>query len=146
MKRPRRKKNKRGGNMKKITSVFITAFVFLFSFVNSVFSATIGESKNENLRINRKNEIPSGKIEDLAKFDNLNKNLTVEEGKIEGLDYKLEDLGKSENLDKNLTVEQGIIDELKVKLDDLGKIEDLENNVTIEQGLDIKTNNLEKKR
>jgi lipopolysaccharide export LptBFGC system permease protein LptF len=138
--------------MKKITSVFITAFVFLFSFVNSVFSATTGESKNENLRINRKNEIPSGKIEDLAKFENLNKNVTIEEGKIESLEVAnvtAADLVKFENLNKNITLEEGKLENLEqadIKLNDLGKIEDLEKNATLEQGWDIKINNLENKR
>jgi predicted nucleic acid-binding Zn-ribbon protein len=160
--------------MKKITSVFITALVFLFSFVSTIFSAITGENTNESIRINRKNEIPSGKIEDLAKLENLNKNVTIEEGKIESLEYKLQDLSKYENLDKNvtveagkledlthkvndlekfenldknLTVEQGKIDELQVKLDDLGKIDDLgKNTTTVDIGLNFKLNNLENKR
>ena len=138
--------------MRKITSVFITAFVFFFGFMNMVFAESVSSNLKGTDLTNRKNKMPSGKIENLEptsdkltnldkdKLTNLevNKNATLEAGKVDDLNktnIKWDNLGKGEDLNRNATLEAG-------KVDDLNKTSIKEE----ELGWDLKADDLERKR
>jgi short-subunit dehydrogenase len=120
----------KGITMKKITSVFITALVFLVGFTNAVFAESSSDNVKVNQLISRKKKTGSKK---LKKASQPNKNTPLEASKGESLDkenIKVQDLGKIENLERSATQENIKLENLdadNLKVQDLGKIEDLEN-------------------
>ncbi|MGD0336568.1 MAG: hypothetical protein ABSB18_05650 [Candidatus Omnitrophota bacterium] len=138
--------------MKKITSVFITAFVFFFGFMNMVFAESVSSNLKGNDLTNRKKKLPSGKVESLEsmtykmtdmnkdKFTNLevNKNATLEAGKIDDLNktnIKFDNLGKGEDLNKKANPGTD-------KMENLDKTGNKEQ----ELGWELKSDDLERKR
>ena len=107
--------------MKKVTSVLVTTFLFLASFVGSVFSAPEADSRP----LNPKNEGPE---------------LVDKELKSDWLEQKgMEDIADREELVD--------IDEMKLKIDDLEKAEGGLDNPTVEGITDeVKDEDLDWKR
>lgn len=125
--------------MKKVTSVLITALVFVTSFVTAAFSGTKGD--DTKIRHLTGNKDKTGKINNLQETDTEQLKVeNLEQGKLTNLEtvkltdiekVKLTDLEKSADADKKgslETIKVEDLDKADLKLQDLGKMNDLESN------------------